>query len=138
MKQIIINGINLNDLQQQILSIRKESSKLISENIQTAQDLTKQLVQSDNAELIQTLAKQAYEALSEANFISSVSGVEFNMPYNSSYNGEYDDDTLSAMLDDTENEVLKPLVRNNEDLRNLLDLAYSMEYQTQSWNASFC
>lgn len=138
MEDIVINGINLNDLKNQINSIRQESSRLISENIQTAQELTKQLVKSENKEEIEVLAKQAYTALSKANFISGVSGVEFNMPYNSSYNGEYDDDTLSAMLEDTENEVLRPLVRENNDLRQLLDLSYSMEYQTQAWNASFC
>lgn len=138
MEEIIINGVNLNELKKQINSIRQESMALIAENIQTAQELTKEIVESTSKEEIEQLASTAYAALRKASFVSNVSGVEYNMPYNSSYNGEYDDDTLSAMLDNTENDILRTTIKENEDLRNLLDLAYSMEYQTQAWNASFC
>lgn len=138
MEEIIINGISLNELQKQINSIRQESVQLIADNLALAQDLTREIVESTNKEDIESLATKAYAALRKANFVSNVSGVEYDMPYNSSYNGYHDEDTLSAMLENSENEVLRSLMKENQDLRDLIDLAYSMEYQTQAWNASFC
>ncbi len=138
MEEIIINGINLNELNTQINSIRKESSQLIAENIELAQGLTKTLSESENKEEIEVCAVKAYAALNKANFISKVSGVQFNLPFNSSYSGYYDEDTLSAMLDNSENEVLNEVLEKNEDLKKLLNLAYDMEYQSLHWNSSVC
>lgn len=138
MEEIIINGINLNELSTQITSIRKDSSRLIAENIALAQELSKSIAQSKNKEEIQEKAKKALAALEKANFISTVSGVKFNMPYNSSYNGDYDENTLSAMLEESENEVLNELFEENKDLEKLLNLACDMEYQSMHWNSSVC
>lgn len=138
MEEIIINGINLNELNAQITSIREESSKLIAQNIALSQELCKSILESTSKEDIQEKVKQALNALEKANFISNVSSVKFNMPYNSSYSGDYDENTLSAMLDESENEVLNKLLKENKDLKKLLNLAYDMEYQSMHWNSSVC
>lgn len=138
MEEIIINEINLKELSNQIKSIRKESSRLIAENIALAQELSKIIVTSTSKEEIEENAKKAYAALEKANFISGVSGVECNMPYNSSYSGYHDENTLSAMLENSENEILNEVFENNKDLEKLLSLASDMEYQSKQWNSSVC
>ena len=138
MEEIIINGINLNELSSQINSIREESSRLIGDNIELAKSLTKDLVKSNNKEEIEELASKAHLALQKASFISAVSGVQFDLPYNSSYSGYYDDETISAMLEDSDNELLNDLFNKNIELKNLLNLSYDMEYQSKHWNSSVC
>ena len=103
-----------------------------------SQELCKSILESTSKEDIQEKVKQALNALEKANFISNVSSVKFNMPYNSSYSGDYDENTLSAMLDESENEVLNKLLKENKDLKKLLNLAYDMEYQSMHWNSSVC
>lgn len=138
MEEIVINGISLNDLQTKIHSIRKEASSLISNNIDLAITLSKEMVQSESKEEIKEKANKAYEALKKAQFISDVSGITCVVPYNSSYTGDYDDDTISAMLEDSENDVFNEVYKEDNTLSNLYNLAYDMEYQTKQWNASAC
>lgn len=138
MEDIIINGINLAELQKNIHSIRKEASRLISENIRLAITLSKEIAQSKSKEEIKEKAVKAYEALQKANFISDVSGITCVVPYNSSYSGDYDEDTISATIEDSENEVLNEVYKEDNALSNLVNLAYDMEYETKQWNASAC
>lgn len=138
MEEIIINGINLNELSVQIKSIRQEASVLISQSIDLAKKLTKELVHAQTKEEIEEYANRVYAALKKASFISDVSGVKFSLPYNSSYNGYYDENTLSAMLEDSENTLLNDMVNQSNELRELLNLTYDMEYQSKHWDSSVC
>lgn len=138
MQQIIINGVNLNDIEAQINSVRQEATALISQNIELAQSLTKQLVVHNNKVEMREMAKNAYEALEKASFIGRVTGVHCSLPYNSGYSGYYDKDTLSAMLEDSDNEVLKELFAQSAELKALLNLACDMEYDSKHWDSSVC
>lgn len=138
MEDIIINGVSLKELEKQLNSIRQEASNIISTNVDLAISLSKLIVESTSKEEIQESAVKAYEALKKAEFVSSVSGVRCDLPYNSSYYGDYDPDTISAMLEDSENEILNEVYDSIPELKKLVGLAYDMEYETKQWNASSC
>lgn len=138
MEDIIINGISLKDLERQLKSIRQEASEIISTNVELAISLSKLIVESTSKEEIQENAVKAYDALKKAQFVSSVSGVRCDLPYNSSYYGDYDSDTISAMLEDSESETLNEVYDSIPELDKLVSLAYDMEYETKQWNASSC
>lgn len=138
MEDIIINGISLKDLERQLTSIRQEASEIISTNVELAISLSKLIVESTSKEEIQENAVKAYDALKKAKFVSSVSGVRCDLPYNSSYYGEYDSDTISAMLEDSESETLNEVYDSIPELNKLVNLAYEMEDETKQWNASSC
>lgn len=138
MEDIIINGISLKDLERQLTSIRQEASEIISTNVELAISLSKLIVESKSKEEIQENAVKAYDALKKAQFVSSVSGVRCDLPYNSSYYGEYDSDTISSMLEDSESETLNEVYDSIPELNKLVSLAYDMEYETKQWNASSC
>lgn len=138
MEDIIINGINLNDLQKQKIAILQEASVVIAENIDLAKSLTKQLVEHTDKVEMRQIAAKALHALEKASFISDVSGVQFDLPYTSSYSGYYDKDTLSAMLENSKNEVLNELFAQSEEVRALLSLVEEMEYQSKYWDSSIC
>lgn len=138
MEDIIINGISLKDLERQLTSIRKEASEIISTNVELAISLSKLIVESTSKEEIQKNAVKAYDALNKAKFVSSVSGVRCDLPYNSSYSGDYDSDTISAMLEYSESETLNEVYNSIPELDKLVSLAYDMEYETKQWNASAC
>ena len=138
MEDIIINGVNLKELEKQLNSIRQEASHIIAINVDIAISLSKSIVKSTSKEEIQESAVKAYDALKKAQYVSRVSGIRCDLPYNSSYSGYYDDDTISAMLEDSESETLNEVYNSIPELRKLVDLAYNMEYETKQWNASAC
>lgn len=130
-KDMIINGVSINGLIDQREAIREGASKIISDNIDIAEELTEKLLESQDLEEIQTLAQQAYKALSIAETLSEVSGVTFYL--------EYEEDStrkISNLLDDSNNALISG--NWNGIISDLYHLYYNMEKQTQKWNASFC
>lgn len=133
-QDIVINGISIHQLRTQRVAIREGASKIIAENVDLAQILTQKIVESENKEEIENLAKEAYEALNTANIVSDVSGVSFYLPYYEDY-GDENDKICSNMLENSENEVL---VANFDAVRDLCHLFYTMESQSRDWHASTC
>jgi hypothetical protein len=135
-KDIIINGVSVNQLKAQRAAIREGASKLIAENIETAKNLTKKLVESEDSQEIETLAKEAYEALDTAQVVSGVSGVSFFLPFYEEYGSYNGDEIFSNILEESENE----LVSENWDgaVSKLYRLFGNMESQSRDWHSSRC
>jgi hypothetical protein len=133
-KDIVINGISINELRNQRVAIREGASKLIAENVDLAQILTKKIVESKNSKEIEDLAEEAYEALNTANIVSDISGVNFYLPYYEDY-GDENDKICSHILEESDNEVLNEC---RSSIRKLCSLFYTMESQSRDWHASTC
>lgn len=135
-KDIIINGVSINELKKQRNAIRQGAAKLIAENIELATKLTQKLVESKDKEEIKVLAKEAYEALDNANVISGVSGIDFCIPFYEEDGNYESEDILSTVLEDSDNEVLNEMWQNG--VSALSSLFYSMERQSRDWHSSRC
>lgn len=131
---IIINGINLSDLQEQKKSIRQGASSLISNHVAKAKNYCRQILESEDAEEIKQLAEDAYESLDTANYISDVSEVTFNLPFHEDY--EQNTEAFSYMLENSENQVLKDNWKGA--VGNLYSLLEDMEYKSHGWHSSSC
>lgn len=127
-EDIILNGINIDKAYDELYNvrakIRQEASKYMSDNIDLAQSLTKQLSELKDVELINKVAIEAYNALINVKKVSEVSGVEYYLPY-SSHN---------SLLSSYNNKSLVGVKIINE----LSDLFDEFETQTSRWNASYC
>lgn len=135
-EDIIINGVSVNELKRQRAAIKEGASEIIAQNIDLAQELTQQLVTSDDKEQIKNLAKQAYEALDTANVVAGVSGVTFCLPYYEEYGGYSRSEILSRVLEDNDNELINEVW--DEGVNKLYDLFYDMESQSRDWYSSTC
>lgn len=133
-KDIVINGVSVNELQKQRAAIREGASKMISENIELAKILTNKIVEAEDKDQIENLAKDAYEALHTANQLSDISGVSFYLPYYEEY-GDENDQVCSTLLENSENTVL---TENWSAVSQLCNLFNNMESQSRDWHASTC
>lgn len=135
-ESIVIDGININDFYNELLEkrakIKQGASKIISDNLDLAKSLTRQLISSEDIEEIKKLAVEAHNALKKVEMVSEVSSVRFYLPYSSNY--DRSNDILSYVLDDNENDLLNGL----PEVRKLQDLFSNLEYQSGEWNTSFC
>jgi fibronectin type 3 domain-containing protein len=132
-EDIIINGISVNNLKAQRDAIRQGASKIIAENVELAKTLTRKIVEAEDKEEVDNLAKEAYEALDTANLLSGVSGVSYYLPYYEEY-GDDNDNICSSLLENSENELL----HKNDEVNKLCRLFYTMESQSRDWHASTC
>lgn len=105
-KDIIINGVSVNELKKQRDAIRQGASKIISENIELAKSLTNQLVMSDSVDEIKKLAEEAYDALDTAKVVSGVSGVTFSLPFYEEYGNYESSEIFSHKLEQSENKLI--------------------------------
>ena len=134
-EDIIINGVSVNELKRQRDAIKKGASKIISENIEKAKKITNQLVLSDSADEIKSLAQEAYDALDTANIVSGVSGVTFSLPFYEEYGNYESDEIFSHKLEDSDN---KGLSENWDAISDLYYLFENMEIQSRDWHSSRC
>lgn len=135
-EDIIINGVSVNELKKQREAIRQGASTIISQNIERAKELTQTLVQSKDKEEIKKLAKEAHEALDNANVVAGVSGVGFFLPFYEEYGSYEGDEIFSNMLEENDNELLAEVW--DESISQLYTLFYNMESQSRDWHSSRC
>lgn len=135
-EDIIINGVSVNELKKQRDAIRQGASTIISQNIELAQTLTQSLIESNDKEEIKRLAKEAHEALDNANVVASVSGVVFFLPFYEEYGNYEGDEIFSSMLDESENELLVEVW--DESISQLYSLFFNMESKSRDWHSSSC
>lgn len=137
---IIIAGINVNQLHSDLIDQRKKmregASKIMSDNLELAKSLTKQLIVSKDVEEIKKLASEAYKALEVVKMVSYVSNIEYYLPYSSNYDSS--SDIMSYMLDDDYNEDYNKLLKNVPEVKQLTNLFRDLEQQSGQWNTSFC
>lgn len=134
-KDIIINGVSVNELKKQRDAIRQGASKIISENIELAKSLTNQLVMSDSVDEIKKLAEEAYDALDTAKVVSGVSGVTFSLPFYEEYGNYESSEIFSHKLEQSENKLIS---ENWDIISNLYYLFDNMESQSCDWHSSRC
>lgn len=132
-KDIIINGVSINELKKQREAIRQGAAQVISDNIDLAKTLTQQLVEAKDMTEIDNLAQQAYDALETASVVSGVSGISFYLPFYEEYRDE-DEDILSSVLDENDNELLS----DSQKVQKLSSMFYTMERQSRDWHSSRC
>jgi hypothetical protein len=149
MEQIIIDGINLSELKieydalaakqaEMRKSIAKGSNKFIAESIQEAKNSMDEILACEDADVLDSLIETAYAKLTNASFVSDVSGVSYVLPYydrQSEY--EPDGERYSSQFDETENEIL-PGYGENKKFDKLLGLLEKMEDEVAEWNTSYC
>lgn len=133
MKEIMINGINVQELQQKREEIREGAATFISDNLDLANELTHKLLKSENREEIETLLKEAYELLAMTNLVSDVSGVGFYIPYSQDY-CDRDEIVFSSAI--SRNKTLRELWNNGA--QSLFALYSKMEDKSHGWHASYC
>jgi hypothetical protein len=132
MKDIVINGVSIEELKKQRAAIKKDASKIIAENIEAGTKLVEQILATEDQEEADRLAKTAYEHFDTANIVAGVSGVEFFLPFYEEY-GRYDsDEILSQRL---EGELEFDFTVALDQLYNILE---SMEGDSRDWHSSRC
>lgn len=151
-KDIIIEGININQLHSDLIEQRKKmregASKVMAENLELAKSLTKQLLVSKDVEEIKRMANEAYAALEIVDMVSYVSNVHYYLPYSSNYDDYSDimshvleEDYYDYYEEDEEDEDTpryNPLLKGLPEINKLTRLFRDLEYQSGKWNTSFC
>lgn len=135
--EILINGVSLAELKKQQQAIKKDASKFISDNIDKVQQLVDTIVNSDDVDH-EVLAKEALEILENVQLVSNVSGVEYNIPYNSEW--DRDSDTMSTKISEAETEdgERKFDYYGSGWIADLYGALEDMEYTVEKWNRSYC
>ena len=80
-KDIVINGVSIEELKKQRAAIRQGASKVISDNIEAATKLVHEIMKAESKDAALKLAEEAYEHLDTAEIVSGVSGVQFFLPF---------------------------------------------------------
>lgn len=152
MQEIIIDGVNLNEmkvkhdvLQAEMAAargkIRQGASKFIADSIEKVKKFVEEILGEDDDELedmqeIDFRAEQAVELLKAAQFVSEVSGVSFDLPYYDRQAEYYPDGTpYSRRLEESDNTLVSEWGEAVSKLYNLLE---SMESDVSDWNTSYC
>jgi hypothetical protein len=131
-KDIIINGVSIEELKAQRKAIQKDASKIIAENIKAGTEIVEKILVSSDAGEIESLAKEAHEHFDNAYVVAGVSGVTFFLPFYEEY-GRYDsDDILSQRL---EGQVGGDWGYAMDQLYGILE---SMESDSRAWHSSMC
>lgn len=136
MRDVVINGVSINALKKQREDLREGASKFISEVIEQATAYVQAIIESDDANLIDDLAEKATELLKEAELVSSVSGVEYYLPYSEPYDDNAE--TLSYGLENCDNELFSVYYGNSRNVLvdRLHDQLQTMENASYLWNSS--
>jgi hypothetical protein len=148
MQEIIIDGVNLNEmkakhdaLQAEMADarskVRQGAAMFVADNIQQGKKLMDEMLdEEEDQDKVNNLADKAFELLSSASFVSDVAGVPFDLPYYNSQSGYYPNGTpYSNRFDDNENGLTE---YKNLSIRKLWSLVESMESEVQDWNTSYC
>jgi hypothetical protein len=143
-KDIIINGVSIEELKKQRAAIQQGASKIISESIDAATEIVGQIMKSESKSEAEQLAQEALEHLETAEVVSRVSGVEFFLPFYEEY-GRYDHtEILSCILDqehleeDEINENVEFSWQDKNALYALYQKLGSMESDSRAWHSSMC
>jgi hypothetical protein len=146
MQEIIIDGVNLNEMkakhdalqkemQQARNSIRQGASKFIAEKIAEGKKLVEELLDDDFDGNVDDVASRAYDLLSAASFVSEVSGVTYTLPY---YDRQSDyhpyGDPYTVQIDEVDNDA----INDNEAVGKLYALLENMESDVSDWLTSYC
>jgi hypothetical protein len=148
MQEIVIDGVNLNEmkakhdaLQAEMSaarnSIRKGAVKFVADSIAAGKKIVDELLEEeDDKEKVEALANKAFDLLSAVSFVSDVAGVAFDLPYYNRQSDYYPDGTpYSNRFDDNENGLIE---YDNPAISKLWGLLESMESEVQDWNTSYC
>jgi hypothetical protein len=152
MENIVIDGVDLSALkikydalaaEQAAMrqSIRQGSSKFISDNVREALKLFEQLKEAETKDDAKGISQQMYDLLSSVEFVSTVSGVSYTIPYYDRQSDYYPEGTpISSLLDVCDNDPIYGYDYKDQDnpLRKLYSLAESMESDVAEWNTSYC
>lgn len=133
-KDIIINGISVQELKKQRSAIRQGASAVIAENLNLAKSLTAKILTSQDKEEIKQLAEEAYDSLETVDVVSGVSGVTYFLPFYEEYGDN--DEVYTRQLERSDNEVLQEVW--SESIQKLFNLFESMESTSREWNSSNC
>jgi hypothetical protein len=97
--------------------------------------IVNKIVESDeeNPIDVDALAVEAFDILDRVDLVSSVSGVEYYLPYNEPY-GYNDDDTLTTQLEEWSDESDVNIYKGK--IGRLYDQLGGMETQSRLWNSS--
>jgi hypothetical protein len=146
MQEIVIDGVNLNEMkakhdalqaemQQARNKVRQGASKFIAEKLDEGKKLVEALLDEDFEGDVEEVATQAYDLLSAVSFVSEVSGVTYRLPYYDRQ-AEYAPygDPYSTQFDEAENEALN----DSEAVGKLWGLLEDMESEVSDWLTSYC
>lgn len=140
-EELKIGGYTLAELKVVQNAVRRDASKVVSDAIDKATSTLDAILSLDNGEAepfteeekadIIAKAKFADEQLELAETISSISGVEFYLPYST----DWDNDGYSYKLESADNEELMNLV---SEFSNVFEKLDRMEIDSYNWNTSRC
>ncbi len=144
MSDIIIDGVNLNDLKtrydalaiEQVemrKSIAKGSAKFIADAVSEATNLIDEFIDDETVDGKEQ-AVAATKLLKDARFVSMVSGVQYYLPYYNSQGGYHPDGTpYSEQIDEDGTD------RFDDDVfTQLYGVLEDMEGSVAEWNTSYC
>lgn len=144
-KDIVINGVSIEELKKQRQALQQGASKVISDNIEAATKLVHEIMKSESKEDALKLAEEAYEHLDTAEIVSGVSGVQFFLPFYEEYGPYEHDDILSSILsqdyvddEDDVNDNVSFSWQDKNALYKLYQKLENMESDSLAWNSSMC
>lgn len=137
MKDIIINGISVNEMKNQKDLIREGAAKIIADGIAKVKTIVSSIVETfEDSTTHEIFAKDALETLQIVELVSDVSGVEYYMEYDSNY--DTNEDAISNKLEEVLRNMSSYQDAEKSIIRQLAALAESMESTCAAWNNSNC
>jgi hypothetical protein len=138
MQDIILNGISINELKRTKAALQKDATKFISDAITQVQQIVKErLVTADNYGEAEAAAQEALTLLENAKVVSDASGVSFFLPYYEEYGGSDDEDILSSLIENADEDIIGSYYGGGT-LSALYNLLESMESESRDWHSSTC
>jgi hypothetical protein len=131
-KDIIINGVSIDELKKQRVAIQKDASRVIAESIKAGTELVEKLLLLEDEEGAEALAKEAYEQFDTARVVAGVSGVSFFLPYYEEY-GRYDSDEILSQRIEGQVEF-----EWGDAISELYGVLEDMESDSRAWHSSMC
>lgn len=136
MEQILIGGYTLYELKAVQTAVKKDASKIISDAIAKAEEAMDEILSlqdddndcyDDDLAQINSLSEIAYSQLELAATVSSISDVEYYLPYSC----DYSSDGYYRKFEDM-------CIENSDALDKMMDKLENMESQSRQWNMSTC
>lgn len=136
MEQMLIGGYTLDELKAVQAAVKKDASKIISDAISNAESAMDEILslqdedQEYDAETlaqINALSATAHNQLELAATVSSISDVEYYLPYSC----DYSSDGYYRKFEDM-------YIEDSDALDKMMGKLEDMEYQSKQWNMSTC
>jgi len=133
---VYLAGYSVAQFNEQKLKMTMEAVAIVAENIKEAVEIAKDICKSEIVEYVERRAREATNLLKQARTLAGDFNVLYEFPDYIDGNDWDSGGGITGAIKYEGNSFIKEVAKQSSHLRELLELAESMEDDSDSWNSS--